>query len=321
MSSWRSRRSKSMPITMAMDRTELAWAAGFWDGEGSAYLTGALTRSRQYPQGRINQSGASGIPAVLTRFRAAIGFGVISGPQLKEGREPLYQWVVSNRPELCSLLALLGPWLGEVKRRQLVDVLGMPSEWTRAKNWQKDEARAWAAGLFDGEGSVYLAKHRTHLGYFRLETAITQADPDRIPLVLTRFQEVVGIGHIYGPHPVPPGHHPVYRWKACRAAQVISMIDLVGPWLGEVKREQARSAIAVVDAQPILPRGNPAWGNRKTHCVNGHDYATARIRPFKGRGKNTEAPRPSHQCLACVREHARRKTDRKSKSAGKPVTP
>lgn len=300
-----------------MDRTEFSWAAGFWDGEGSAYLTGALERGTRQPQARVNQSSASGVPEVLERFQRAVGFGEVKGPELREGREPLYRWVVSSRADVSRVLTTLRPWLGIVKRRQLETVLGVPAGEEGPVSECRAEDIAWAAGFFDGEGSVYLAKHRTHHGYFCLEAAATQADPAGIPFVLSRFERIVGIGRTNGPYPVPPGHDPVYRWKAHRAAEITRMIDLLRPQLGLVKRLQAERAIAVAGAQSPLPRGNPAWGNRKTHCVNGHEYATARIRPFRGRGTNGEPGRPSKQCLKCVRESASRKRrEREQKSRG-----
>lgn len=300
-----------------MDRCEFAWAAGFWDGEGSAYLTGALDRGTRQPQARVNQSSVSGIPEVLQRFQLAMGFGEVKGPDLREGKEPLYRWVVSNRPEVVKVLTLLRPWLGIVKRRQLANVLGLSANDDRPTPQARYEELAWAAGFFDGEGSTYLEKHRTHPGYFRLETGITQADARGIPFVLVEFQRIVGSGKIYGPYPAPEGQDPVYRWKAHRAGEIVAMIDTLRPWLGAVKRDQADRSITIVNGQRPLPRGNPAWGNRKTHCVRGHEYATARVRPFRWRGRNTEARRASKQCLACVREHARRKRlERKEKSRG-----
>jgi hypothetical protein len=74
---------------------------------------------------------------------------------------------------------------------------------------------------------------------------------------------------------------------------------------------QGQMMLDVMRSQPPLPRGNPAWGNRKTHCVNGHEYATARIRPFVGRGKNKER-RDNKQCLVCLRDYARMQRARKS---------
>jgi hypothetical protein len=202
-----------------------------------------------------------------------------------------------------------------VKKAQFERVLGLPATLERSEETDAEQL-AWAAGLFDGEGSVYLAKHRSHAGYFRLEAAITQSDPSAMPHVLTRFKTATSLGFCKGPYRAPPGNDPVYRWKLYRGPDIQRMVEMLRPWLGEVKRDQADRAIALVSAQASLPRGNPAWGNRKTHCVNGHDYATARIRPFRSRGKNAAPRRDSKQCLACVRDLARRRRADTTQSRG-----
>lgn len=285
-----------------MDRTELAWAAGFWDGEGSAYLSGALDRARQYPQARINQSGNHWVPEVLIRFQRTVELGVVSGPEIKEGREPLYKWVVSSTAEIERLASALDPWLGEVKReqfRQILDADRVRSS-VRFDALPQRERCAWVAGLWDGEGSVCLLKHRSHAGHFVPEASVTQSSAEGRPEVLERIAAVAGGGYWYGPYTQEGSLLPVYRWKLFRLAEIRALLDLIWPWLGSVKRDQAQKAVAVLLAQPILPRGNPAWGSHKTHCIRGHDYSTARVRPFKGRGKNSE-PRRSSKTVSGLR--------------------
>lgn len=298
-----------------MDRTELAWAAGFWDGEGSTWLTRSMSRITWSPQARINQSSTDGVPSVLVKFQAAVGMGRIHGPELDEGREPLYRWVLSSRREIEQISLLLEPWLGHVKRAQLADVLGRrpqrPATWAQI---DPVERRAWTAGFWDGEGSVSLLKHRSHAGHFVPEAAATQSSRVGRPEVLERLHELAG-GHVYGPYPQPPPWAPVYRWKLFRRDEIRAFFDLIWPRLGDVKRIQAERVMSVLDAQPQLPRGNPAWGNRKTHCVKGHAYVNARVRPFRGRGVNTEAPRESSKCLVCLREYAREQRRRQNERA------
>lgn len=295
-----------------MDGLELAWTAGFWDGEGSAYLTGALDRAVRQPQARINQSSTIGVPEVLTRFQRAVGFGVIKGPDLDEGREPLYRWVVSSRGDVERAHRVLEPWLGAVKRAQFRDVLGHPAqdaspERARETSTPADEL-AWAAGLWDGEGCVSLLKHGSHGGYFVVEASITQSSANGVPQVLERFRSAVkGMGAIYGPYDAGPDHLPVFRWRLYPTLSINEVIESLRPWLGDAKRRQAAERLAQVMGQSPLPRGNPAWGSHKTHCIHGHEYASARLRPFRGRGKNESPPRASHQCLACVRDQARQR--------------
>ena len=109
-------------------RCQLAWAAGFFDGEGS---TGTWPNKNR--PGAINlfanvtqQSASSDeIPAVLTRFRVAVrGLGRISAPtpDLRSGTY-LCQWRTHSFEEVQAVVALLWQDLGPVKRAQAARAL------------------------------------------------------------------------------------------------------------------------------------------------------------------------------------------------------
>jgi hypothetical protein len=69
-----------------MDRYELAWAAGFFDGEGWADLDQPEGRRTGQPHARVNQADAGGVPGVLDRFKRALGgLGRIGGRSAKKG--------------------------------------------------------------------------------------------------------------------------------------------------------------------------------------------------------------------------------------------
>jgi hypothetical protein len=286
-----------------MDRHELAWAAGFFDGEGWA------NRSRRGVQSRINQSDNAGVPEVLLRFRQIVGCGRIQGPVREDGRIDLYYWLVSSRGDVEEVASLIWPWLGDVKRAEFDATLGrMPISAEQAL--PRTERLAWAGGLYDGEGSTSLSRHRTNEGHFSPEVAVTQSGA-ACPQVLERFRDIIGRGRIYGPYTQEGATLPVFRWKAAAHGDVEHSLYLLAPWVGSVKRDQARRVLRVLVEQGRLPRGNPAWGNRKTHCIHGHEYATARMRPYVARPGGTQR-RDSEQCLACLRDYARRRQDQMS---------
>ena len=108
-------------------------------------------------------------------------------------------------------------------------------------------------------------------------------------------------------------HSDVYRYKVTAQPQLASVIDALWPWLGDVKRHQAALVATTLAAQPTLLRGRPDWGNRKTHCIKGHEYSTARVRPYRSRGMGVPV-RENHRCLQCLREYARAQRE-KNKSA------
>jgi hypothetical protein len=250
---------------------------------------------------QINQSSLDGVPEALVRFRDAVGVGRLHGPKIEEGREPLYWWVASSRGDVTRTGKLIGPWLSTQKRDQFAAAAGLRFDAEPSGSF------AWAAGLFDAEGSTSLSDHRSHAGYKYVESSITQGgEKAAAPEELVRFLDVVGQGKVYGPYEQEGASEPIYRWRLQQVDEVRRALHLLQPWLGNVKRSQAWTALAVIDRQSVLPRGRPEWGAHKTHCIHGHEYATARLKPYVSRGVNGVQRRASKQCLVCVRERARR---------------
>ena len=285
-----------------MDEHELAWAAGFFDGDGWAALVRDRRRGAEpyRPRAQINQSSPGGVPSALLRFRTAIGRGTIGGPVRKPARRDLYWWICSGRDDVFSVGSLIAPWLSCVKRAQFRAAAGLVA------GAEPRPSLAWAAGLFDAEGSTSLSDHRSHPGRKYVEAAITQGGEGAPPDVLVRFKSAVGAGLIYGPYAQRGATQPVYRWRLHLAEDVRRVIADLDPWLDQVKRRQAADAFLVIDAQSRLPRGRVEWGSHKTYCIHGHAYATARVRPYRSRGVGIER-RDSKQCLECTREQARAK--------------
>jgi len=193
---------------------------------------------------------------------------------------------------------LIGPWLSTQKRTQFMSAVGLHFDRPPTATF------AWAAGLFDAEGSTSLSDRSARAGYKAIESAVTQGGLV-IPEELVRFANCVAIGQINGPYEQDGANELVYRWRIHTVDDVRRLLHVLLPWLGDVRRRQAFRAIAVVDAQPVLHRGRVEWGSHKAMCIHGHEYATARLRPYVSRSPNGRQRRPSHQCLVCVREQAR----------------
>ncbi len=102
---------------MILDCAELAWAAGFFDGEGSTIVhTDASKPGYLRLETRVPQSGhGAGVPAALVRFRSAVGgIGTIVGPD----KDDIYKWMSRGRLETIAVVAFLWTHLGPVKRGQ-----------------------------------------------------------------------------------------------------------------------------------------------------------------------------------------------------------
>jgi hypothetical protein len=249
----------------------------------------------------------------LLKFQRIVGVGRADGPVIAEGKQPLYYWEATSRPDVARVAELIGPWLCPVKRAEFEGSLRgsiLPAVWPGSMS----EELAWAGGFFDGEGSTYLEKHRTHPGYFYPVLYVPQSAEIGIAPELLRLRSAVsGLGNISGVRQDGPGWTPYRRWRVVTALKVQAVLHLLWPFIGAVKRTQAQHVMRTIHGQPDLPRGNPAFGEAGArYCLRGHDKWNARIRPFRGRGKNEEDPMNHlRQCLECVREDARAKRNKK----------
>lgn len=107
-----------------VNRESLAWAAGLADGEGSFYVTNSsTTRSGYLSHFDVGQSSSDGIPSVLLRFQTAIGFGRLDGPRLRTPHLPAYKLQYNGSQQVQAVLAMLWPWLGDIKRNQAINSL------------------------------------------------------------------------------------------------------------------------------------------------------------------------------------------------------
>ena len=92
-----------------MNETELAWAAGFFDGEGCTFSNG-----KDYPRLVVFQKDRR----PLDRFAAAVGFGHVRPCHSPAIRRVGFQWVVNDWQEARKVHALLWPYLSEPKCEQ-----------------------------------------------------------------------------------------------------------------------------------------------------------------------------------------------------------
>lgn len=144
---------------------------------------------------------------------------------------------------------------------------------------------AWAAGLFEGEGCIYLQKRQG--GPSQPQLILNMCDED----VVRRFADVVGGGSIREYEPENPKHSRQYRWRLCSWGEVGRVLDLLGPHLGKRRSEQVARFEAARDEKR---KGHQP----KKRCVNGHEMTPENTRINK-QGHNNGVHR---KCRACDRE-------------------
>lgn len=97
-----------------VNREELAWAAGFFDGEGSTYAR--KVKGYAYLVLSVHQVELEN----LQKFQRALGMrGVINGPYGGPKRvSPIYQWTSCTFEDSQAVMAMLWPFLTTPKREQ-----------------------------------------------------------------------------------------------------------------------------------------------------------------------------------------------------------
>jgi hypothetical protein len=97
---------------------------------------------------------------------------------------------------------------------------------------------AWAAGLFEGEGSFGLRSNGTVL------LTLGSTDKD----VIERFRTVIATGRISSQ---PPGRNRrrkrLWRVDVIQVDEVLRVINVLYPWLGARRRARADEAVAVLN--------------------------------------------------------------------------
>lgn len=100
-----------------MKATELAWAAGFFDGEGCTSIKQGSRISLRLSVGQTNQ-------ITLKRFQNAVGYGTINGPYKvkKLNWTPHSQWNTWSDAALI-VIQKLWKYLSPIKQQQFLTKL------------------------------------------------------------------------------------------------------------------------------------------------------------------------------------------------------
>lgn len=111
-----------------MTATELAWCAGFFDGEGYSAFAMRTARykdgkpSKKY--GRLDVMITQNDRRVLDRFQKAVGLGKVKGPYQPRGtKNPRWYYYATGFPQFSVVMESLWPYLGEIKRQQFMAAL------------------------------------------------------------------------------------------------------------------------------------------------------------------------------------------------------
>jgi hypothetical protein len=121
---------------------------------------------------------------------------------------------------------------------------------------QNSHLIAWAAGIFEGEGSVSFHADKGHWPTLQM----VSTDPD----VLHRFRAVVGHGNVRGPYSPPSqnwARKPQWRWQ-CGGADAQAVSQMLLPWLCQRRVQQLNKVFQWRRKFPIPQCGTEAGYKR-----------------------------------------------------------
>jgi len=197
---------------------------------------------------------------VLTRFQTVAAAGDIYGPWPNGS----HVWEARGAAAV-QVMILIWPWLGEVKREQFRAAIARYNDAARTPRAMRTQyvapssrtcstthLIAWAAGLFDGDGSTTNSVRRLkgEVVSAGIKASVSQSGPEGIPEVLERFASAVGFGAIYGPVRWRNATEPGFEWTVQAYRDVRRLREAIGPFVGPVKAAQLDGALATFEASP-----------------------------------------------------------------------
>jgi hypothetical protein len=120
--------------------TEIAWAAGFVDGEGCVSIAKSGRRGQPLPYYRAELIVANTVREPLDRLALLFGGRVVVARRAIGNRKLTYQWKTTGTAHTTSVLRELLPWL-TVKRAQAALVLEFAQCFGTIKHQQKKPDR------------------------------------------------------------------------------------------------------------------------------------------------------------------------------------
>lgn len=130
---------------ISIDRPELAWAAGLFEGEGCISLSRPKnSKNSAYPTAAIGMTDKEPIE----RFFRAVSIGRLQGPYKKSGsRKDVWEWRAHGLEQVEQVLALFWRYLSPRRKARAAEVIGGTRYPGRARGERSGTALLTEAGV------------------------------------------------------------------------------------------------------------------------------------------------------------------------------
>jgi hypothetical protein len=140
---------------MLINKEELAWAGGLFEGEGSFYST-----SKSGSNASISMTDLDS----LERFQKAVGLPIkIKRRKLNPEYKPVYEWRTGKFEYVQALGAMLWNYLGQRRKRQVVDCFKYKAASVKSRNGVGLGKTTCPNGHLYDEKNTYIDKRGTRI--------------------------------------------------------------------------------------------------------------------------------------------------------------
>jgi hypothetical protein len=131
---------------MDINREEVIWAAGLFEGEGCFCWVKIPNRNNpnrkdySYMQASLHTTDKD----VLERFVKALGIGVVNGPytyndKKVKKRKPSWYWSIRGLERVQAVAAMFWPWLGKRRKAKFEEILKNELELRPSNKEKRDD--------------------------------------------------------------------------------------------------------------------------------------------------------------------------------------
>lgn len=111
-------------MPFVVNREQLAWAAGLFEGEGCLSTRGkSVNILRKYRDRGLVAAMKMTDEDVIFRFKQIVGVGNITGPYNKIGKKTWWVWQAGSFEHVQALIAILWPWLCRRRKDRAKELL------------------------------------------------------------------------------------------------------------------------------------------------------------------------------------------------------
>jgi hypothetical protein len=101
--------------------TDIVWAAGLFEGEGSIHMKTDRPRQRVLSIGMTDKD-------VMERFVDVVGYGNLQGPYIAKLRKPFWKWQLYKKTEVLRILKLFLPHFGKRRAEKAIEAINHLNE-------------------------------------------------------------------------------------------------------------------------------------------------------------------------------------------------